>query len=79
MNIYFIIIITILLFEFTLSFIVRTLNLGALDPSLPKEFEDTFDKEKYVKSQDYTRVNSRFSYITSTFSLIVFSAKRICS
>ena len=71
MNIYFIIIITILLFEFTLSFIVRTLNLGALDPNLPKEFEDTFDKKKYVKSQDYTRTNSRFSYITSTFSLII--------
>ena len=71
MNIYFIIIITILLFEFTLSFIVRTLNLSALDPNLPKEFEDTFDKKKYVKSQDYTRANSRFSYITSTFSLII--------
>ena len=71
MNIYFILIIAILLFEYTLSFIVRTLNLSALDPNLPKEFEDTFDKEKYIKSQDYTRVNSRFSYITSTFSLIV--------
>jgi len=71
MNIYFIAIITILFFEYTLSFIVRTLNLSALDPTLPEEFKDTFDQKKYLKSQDYTRENSRFSYITSTFSLIV--------
>ena len=71
MNIYFITIIAILLFEYTLSFIVRTLNLRALDSKLPDEFKDTFDEEKYLKSQEYTRVNSKFSYITSTFSLIV--------
>ena len=71
MNIYFIIIVTILLFEYLLSFIVRTLNLKALDPRLPKEFEDTFDKDKYLKSQDYTRTNSKFSYLTSTFSLVL--------
>tara|TARA_B100000029_G_scaffold304876_1_gene297776 strand:+ start:144 stop:1385 length:1242 start_codon:yes stop_codon:yes gene_type:complete len=71
MNIYFIAIIAILIFEYTLSFIVRTLNLKALDPKLPKEFEDTFDSEKYKESQNYTRTNSKFSYITSTFSLIV--------
>ena len=71
MNIYFIIIIGILLFEYIFSFIVRALNLSALNPNLPEEFKDTFDQEKYLKSQDYTRVNSRFSYITSTFSLVL--------
>jgi len=71
MNIYFIIIIAILIFEYTLSFIVRTLNLNALDSKLPEEFEDTFDSQKYLDSQNYTRTNSKFSYITSTFSLIV--------
>ena len=71
MNIYFIAIIAILIFEYALSFIIRTLNLTALDPNLPEEFKDTFDQEKYLKSQDYTRENSRFSYITSSFSLIV--------
>ena len=71
MSIYFIAIISILLFDYALSFIIRTLNLKALDPVLPKEFEDTFDKDKYLKSQEYTRTNSKFSYISSTFSLIV--------
>ena len=71
MNIYFFIIPFILLFEYLLSFIVRTLNLLALDPKLPEEFKDTFDSEKYIKSQDYTKTNSKFSYITSTFSLLI--------
>ena len=71
MNIYFYIIIGIIIFEYLLSFIVRTLNLKSLDPKLPKEFEDTFDNEKYLKSQEYTKTNSKFSYITSTFSLFV--------
>ena len=71
MSIYFIIIIGIILFEYILSFIVRTLNIRALAPNLPQEFSDTFDKEKYAKSQDYTKTNSKFAYITSTFSLIV--------
>ena len=71
MNIYLIIIPFILVFDYLLSFIVRTLNLKALNPTLPPEFEDTFDKDKYLKSQDYTRTNSKFSYITSTFSLIL--------
>ena len=71
MNIYMIAIPFILVFEYILSFIVRTLNIKALDPVLPSEFEDTFDKDKYLKSQDYTRTNSKFSYITSTFSLIL--------
>ena len=71
MSIYFIVIIGVILFEYILSFIVRTLNIKALDPNLPKEFADIFDKEKYAKSQDYTRTNSKFAYVTSTFSLFL--------
>ena len=71
MNIFFIIIIGFILFEYILSFIVRTLNLKALDPKLPEEFSDVYDKDKYLKSQEYAKTNSKFSYITSTFSLIL--------
>ena len=71
MDIYFIIIIGIILFEYTLSSIVRYLNLKALDPNLPEEFLDTFDQKKYLESQEYAKTNSKFSYITSTFSLII--------
>ena len=71
MNIYFAIIIGIIVFEYLLSFVVKILNIKALDPGLPKEFEDTFDQDKYAKSQEYTKTNTNFSFITSTFSLIV--------
>ena len=71
MSVYFFIIIGIIIFEYLLSFVVKLLNIKALSPNLPSEFSDTFDKDKYIKSQDYTKTNTKFSYITSTFSLIV--------
>ena len=71
MNIYFFIIIGIIVFEYLLSFVVKALNIRALNPNLPSEFSDTFDKDKYIKSQEYTKTNTKFSYITSTFSLII--------
>ena len=71
MNIYFIIIIGIILFEYILSCIVKYLNIVALDPQLPSEFSDTFDEEKYKKSQEYTKTNTKFSLITNTFTLVI--------
>jgi len=71
MNIYFIIIIGMILFQYTLSFLVKILNLKALNPNLPDDFSDVFDKDKYIKSQEYTKTNTKFSFITSTFSLFV--------
>ena len=71
MNMYLIIIPFILIFEYITSSIVRILNLKSLDPTLPEEFKNIFDSDRYLKSQNYTRVNSNFEYITSTFSLVV--------
>ena len=71
MNIYFIIIIGVIIFEYLLSFVVKILNIKALNPNLPEEFKDTFDQDKYKKSQEYTKTNTNFSFITSSFSLII--------
>ncbi len=71
MNVYAVIILTALLVEFLLSRVADVLNLRELSGKLPKEFEGFFDAEKYKKSQEYTRVNTRFSYITETFDLIL--------
>ncbi len=71
MSIYFIIIIGAIIFEYLLSFIVKILNIKALNPNVPKEFKDTFDQDKYTKAQEYTKTNTRFSFITSTFSLVL--------
>jgi len=44
----------ILVLLWKLDFISSLLNLKALQPKLPEEFEDVFDAEKYAKSQRYT-------------------------
>lgn len=54
-----------------LDFIATLLNLKALDPTLPAEFKDVFDADKYAKSQNYTRVTERFGIIESIFSLML--------
>ena len=60
-----------MIFEYILSFIVRTLNLKSLDQALPIELSDVFDNKKYSLTRGYTRDIANFSYITSTFSLTI--------
>jgi len=71
MNVYTVIILAALIIEFILGFISDLLNLRALKTKLPDEFRDVFDKNRYEKSQRYTRVNIRFGWISGTFSLIL--------
>ena len=71
MNIYLLIILSALIGEFLLRTLVRILNLKALDPGLPNEFQGYYDEEKYARSQEYTRVNTRFAFFTTSFDLIV--------
>ena len=71
MNIYLLIILSALIGEFFLRTLVRVLNLKALDPGLPNEFQGYYDEEKYARSQEYTRVNTRFAFFTTSFDLIV--------
>ena len=71
MNSYLIIILTALIGEFLLRSIARHLNLKALSPNLPAEFVGFYDEEKYRQSQDYTKVNAKFAYVSSSFDLAV--------
>ena len=71
MNIYLLIILSVLIGEFLLRTLVRVLNLNSLDPGLPNEFQGYYDEEKYARSQEYTRVNTRFAFFTTSFDLIV--------
>ena len=71
MNIYLHIIPSAVIGEFLLRTLVRVLNLKALDPGLPNEFRGYYDEEKYARSQEYTRVNTRFAFFTTSFDLIV--------
>ena len=64
----FIIIISILVFDFLLERLLDYLNSTYWSNELPKELEGIYDAEKYKKSQDYQKVNQRFSFLTSTLS-----------
>ncbi|MCP4671290.1 MAG: M48 family metallopeptidase, partial [Desulfobacula sp.] len=47
------------------------LNLGNLNQPLPEEFKDDYNQEKYDKSQDYLKTNTKFGFITSSFDLLI--------
>jgi STE24 endopeptidase len=57
-----------------LNWTARLLNLRALRPALPPEFADVYDAEAYRRSQEYTRVNTRFHFLESLFDLAVLLA-----
>ncbi|MDG5767510.1 M48 family metallopeptidase [Balneolales bacterium ANBcel1] len=71
MNIYAVIILAALAADYLLNLISDLLNLKALRKQMPDEFGDVCDEEKYRKSQEYTRVRTRFGLISATFSLAV--------
>lgn len=72
----YLIIVLALLVGFTLFHIwIHALNLKAIQPEIPKEFQGIYDEEKYRKSQAYLRDNTRFDLLTSlikTTALIAF-------
>lgn len=73
-NGYFLFVLVTVIGFYLLDLCGRLLNLSALKPELPTEFVDVFDADEYAKSQEYTRVGSRFSMVDDTFSLLVFLA-----
>jgi len=67
----FYIIIGILIFDYVLERILDYLNSTFWSNELPKDLEGIYDSEKYKKSQDYEKVKTQFSILTSSLSLIV--------
>lgn len=68
---YLIIIIAFLLLSFTISSISDYLNAKNLKEELPDEFIGYYDEEKYKKSQAYLKDRTKFSFFSSTISLIL--------
>jgi STE24 endopeptidase len=73
-NGYFIVALCGLLAVEAIDWSARLLNLRALEPEVPAEFADVYDAAAYRRSQDYTRVNTRFSLVESMFDLAVLLA-----
>ena len=70
-SVYFWAILGFLLGFFVIDLVSEWLNLGALKPEVPAPFRDIYDAESYRKSQEYTRAQTRFGWITGTFSLVL--------
>src|SRR5438132_12375156 len=71
MNVYAVIILSTLLLDYMLNLVADCYNLRALRHELPPEFADVYDAAAYRKSQEYTRVQTRFGILTSTCMLVV--------
>ena len=71
MNVYTVIILSAFILDFILNIAADFLNLKTLSGELPEEFKSVYDSEDYRRSQDYTRVNTRFGLIISSFNLCV--------
>lgn len=74
MNLYAAVILATLLIDHVLSLVADLLNLSALDPEIPPELAGIYDDDSYRRSQQYTRVATRFGFVTSTFDLAVLLA-----
>jgi STE24 endopeptidase len=65
------IIIAIIIFDFVLGEFLDYLNLTRMKETVPEELVGIYDENEYRRSQQYSKVKSRFSSITNTFSLVL--------
>lgn len=75
MNLFLIIILVILMGDYLLGVVVDVLNVKHLKIDLPAAFSGYYDEEKYRKSQEYLKENTRFGLITdsiTTPAVIIF-------
>ncbi len=71
MNIWLVFILAVIIIHYLLDTIVSIVNLKALSPHLPEEFSDTYDREKYSKSQDYTKATTKLSLVENSLSTVI--------
>ncbi|MBC8256424.1 MAG: M48 family metallopeptidase [Candidatus Marinimicrobia bacterium] len=71
MNIYLDIIIGALILQFFLHNLSSYLDLKNLSSKLHDEFKGHYSESEYARSQAYIRENTRFSYLTSSFDLLL--------
>jgi STE24 endopeptidase len=67
----FILILSIIIFNYILEQILSLLNRRNYNYTIPDELVDVYEKEQYQKSQEYKKTNDQFALITSTFSFIL--------
>lgn len=57
---------------YVFSLIIELLNLKNLKTTVPQEFQGYYDQEKYKKSQEYLKTNTKFGLLQGAISTILF-------
>ncbi len=70
-NLWFWVIVAILLFNYFLERFLDHLNMRAWNPRLPEPLHGIYDEKEYERSQQYFLANLRFGRLTATFSLLL--------
>lgn len=65
------IILVILTANFILDQTLAYLNLSHLKSTIPSALKGIYEDDKYAQSQAYTKANTKFGFITETFSFIL--------
>ncbi|MCB2189815.1 MAG: M48 family metallopeptidase [Deltaproteobacteria bacterium] len=68
MNLFLFAVLAILIGDFLLNLVVEILNVRHLKTALPQEFEGWYDGEKYRKSQEYLKENTRFELFSNSIT-----------
>jgi STE24 endopeptidase len=67
----FYILIAIIIVSFIIDKILDTLNTKHFDDKIPEELADVYDEQAYKKSQEYKKTTTKFSNLTSAFSIFL--------
>jgi STE24 endopeptidase len=67
----FMLIVLIIMFNYVIERVLDFLNSNYWSDTLPDELRDVYDSEKYKQSQNYKRINDKFSLLTNTFSFLI--------
>ncbi len=73
-NTVFFVILAILILGFILENWLEYLNMKSAENTPPDELKDVYDPERYQKSQEYKRVNTKFSFLTRSFNFLLILA-----
>ncbi len=71
LNLFSVVILTAIILDFALDIAAELLNLKALKLEPPSALADVYKPDDYHRSQEYTRVATRFDFVSSSFRLVV--------
>ena len=74
LNVVAVIILLALFADLVVHAVADTLNLKQIRARVPDAFKGYYDPQRYARSMEYTKVNTRFKWVSGGFSLAVFLA-----